>query len=135
MAARTPTALGATKTTFANNILVGGGLAAKIDGPNTGAVWSGNLLWKTRGAGDLPASGFTEINPGLAKDAAGIDRLAPGSPAIDVASGDFPAVRVDFDGQPRSGKKDVGADEFSESPAGARILTEKDVGPGASDEN
>ena len=63
----TPAALGATNTTFANNILVGGGLAAKIDGPNRGAVWSGNMLWQTKGAGDMPAAGFEENDPRLVK--------------------------------------------------------------------
>ena len=38
MSRRTPTPLGATNTTFANNILQGG-VAAKIEGPNPGADW------------------------------------------------------------------------------------------------
>src|SRR6185503_16351344 len=37
--------MGATNTTFANNIIQAGGAAAQIGGPNAGATWSGNLLW------------------------------------------------------------------------------------------
>lgn len=129
MGARKPVALGALRTTFAHNVLVGGGLAAKIDGPNTGAVWTGNLLWNTGGAGDLPADGGTTGDPRLVADANGIRHLSPGSPAIDSAEGDFAFVTVDQDGQPRAGKKDKGADEYSAAPAVARPLTPADVGP------
>ena len=54
-----------------------------------------------------------------------------GSPAIDAATGSFPGVTVDIDGQPRGeGEvKDVGADEVSEAPVLARPLTPDDVGP------
>lgn len=121
--------LGATKTTFANNILQGGAVAAKIDGPNPGAVWTGNLLWKTKSARDLPADGHTVADPLLAADPDGIKRPAPGSPAIAGAAGDFPAVTFDLDGQPRAEKKTIGADEPATAAASARILTSADVGP------
>jgi len=45
--------------------------------------------------------------------AQGIFRPQPGSPAIDSAVGDYPAVVVDIDGQPRPALKDKGADELS----------------------
>jgi hypothetical protein len=130
MSRRTPTALGATNTTFANNILQGG-VAAKIEGPNAGAVWSGNVVWKITSPGDLPASGFTTEDPLLVAGADGVHRLQTGSPAINSATGEFPAVTYDFDGQPRSGEKDKGADEFSDAPPAARMLSPKDVGPNA----
>lgn len=129
MSARTPTALGAQRTTFANNVIVGGGLAAKIDGPNPGAVWTGNLLWQTKGAGDLPEAGYVTADPKLERDAHGVLHLAAGSPAIDAAEGDFGFAAADQDGQARSGKKDRGADEFSTAPVIARPLTPADVGP------
>lgn len=129
MTARTPKALGAQRTTFANNVIVGGGLAAKIDGPNPGAVWSGNLLWQTKGAGDLPETSYVTADPKLVRDAHGVLRLGEGSPAIDAAEGDFGFVAADQDGQARSGKKDRGADEFSTAPVIARPLTPADVGP------
>jgi hypothetical protein len=130
MSRRAPTALGATNTTFANNILQGG-VAAKIEGPNAGAVWTGNIAWRISSPGDLPADGYTSEDPLLAAGEAGIPRLPAGSPAINSAVGDYPAVIFDFDGQPRSGEKDKGADEFSEEPVVARILSPQDVGPNA----
>ena len=131
MTARTGNALGATGTTFANNIMVGGGVAAKIAGPNAGALWSGNLVWNTAGVGDLPAGSFEAVDPKLLADAQGIFRPQPGSPAIDSAIGGYPAVIVDLDGQPRTIAKDKGADETSAAPVKARMLTPADVGPAA----
>jgi poly(beta-D-mannuronate) lyase len=128
MSRRTPTALGATNTTFANNILQGG-VAAKIEGPNPGAVWQGNIVWNITSPGDLPADSFTTENPLLAAGADGVLRLQAGSPAIDAAVGDYPAVTFDFDGQARPDKKDKGADEFSSATVVARVLTVADVGP------
>jgi hypothetical protein len=126
-----PNGMGATNTTFANNILQGGDVAVKIDGPNSGAIWKGNLIWKTTGAGNLPAEGFIAVDPRLARGDDSILRLQSGSPAIDSAVGTFPAVIVDLDGQPRPDKKDKGADEFSAAPIVARILSVDDVGPNA----
>jgi poly(beta-D-mannuronate) lyase len=130
MSRRTPTALGATNTTFANNILLGG-IAAKIEGPYTGAVWSGNIVWKASSPGDFPAEGFSNEDPKLVAGDDGILRLQEGSPAIDAAVGEYPEVKFDFEGQPRSERKDKGADEFSTAPVIARILTVNDVGPNA----
>jgi len=121
--------LGATRTTFANNLIVGGDTVVTIDGPYPGAVWSGNLLWNTTGAGDLPAAGYSSADPRLAADANGILHLQEGSAAIDSAVDDYAFVAVDLDGQRRSGKKDRGADEFSQAPVSARPLTPADVGP------
>jgi len=126
--------LGATNTTFANNIIQGGGKAAEISkaSPYPGAVWSGNLIWKTAGAGDIPASGYTNADPLLARDAHGVYHLSAGSPAIDSAVGTYPAVAFDMDGQPRPAPKDKGADEFlPNAPIAAHLLTPADVGPDA----
>ncbi len=104
--------LGAINTTFANNVIVGGGAAASLNGLYTGGVWSGNIIWQTTGgAGAMPEGTFDEIDPLLAQDLLGIYRPQPGSPAIDSAIGDYPAVTVDMDGQPRTDPKDKGADE------------------------
>jgi hypothetical protein len=129
MSRRTPGGLGATNTIFANNVIQGGGPAAKIDGPYTGAVWQGNLLWKGAGARDLPADGCTQIDPLLAAGPDGILRPQAGSPAIEAAAGDFPAVTFDLDGQLRRDPKAKGADEFSAAPALAHFLSPSDVGP------
>jgi poly(beta-D-mannuronate) lyase len=121
--------LGATRTTFANNLIVGGETTVKIDGPNPGAVWGGNLLWQTKGAGGLPEKTYLTTDPKLARDPQGIWHLSPASPAVDAATGEFAFVMVDQDGQPRTGKLDIGADEFSIAPIAARPLTPAEVGP------
>jgi poly(beta-D-mannuronate) lyase len=123
--------LGATNTTFANNLIQGSGAVAKIGGPNPGAIWRGNLLWKTGPAGDLPAGGFSTTDPLLARGADGLMRPSATSPAIGAATGDFPGANVDMDGQPRPAKKSIGADEPGDAPIVARLLTPADVGPAA----
>ena len=122
-------ALGATHTTFANNVIAGTGIAAKIEGPNSDAIWSGNLLWNSGSPGDLPVEGYTKSDPLLVAGPDGLKRPQPGSPAIAAAVGEFPFVKVDLDGQPRPEKKSKGADEISEAPVVARVLTPADVGP------
>ncbi len=121
--------LGATHTTFAYNLVRGGGKVATIGGPNSGASWTGNLLWKTGPVGELPSAAYTTADPLLVADATGILHLAPGSPAIGVASGGFPAVIVDLDGQPRPPHRAIGADELSAGPVRSRLLSPADVGP------
>lgn len=70
--------LGATNTTFADNVIVGGETAAKIDGPNTGAVWKNNIAWKVGSLGKLPESSTRQTDPGkLTPEAAGIKILTP----------------------------------------------------------
>ncbi len=108
---RTPTALGATNTTFAHNALQGGGVAVKIEGPNVGAQWSGNLLWQTGGAGDLPAAGFEEKDPRLVRDADGILRPSRSETHSTPVAKGLPSP-AEISGQ-------------------MRILTDKDVGPKA----
>jgi poly(beta-D-mannuronate) lyase len=115
--------LGATNTVFANNILKGGGAAAGLSGPYTGGVWAGNIIWETAGAGAMPGATYDVVDPLLEAKAKGVFRPQPGSPAIDSAIGDYPAVLVDVDGQPRSGPKDKGADELSAEPDLADFLT------------
>ena len=89
------------------------------------------FVWKITSPGDLPASGFTSEDPQLVAGEDGVHRLQTGSPAINSAAGEFPMVAFDFDGQPRAEEKDKGADEFSEAPPVARMLSPKDVGPNA----
>ncbi len=122
--------LGSSNTIVANNLFQGGGSIASISGsaPYTGS-WAGNIRWQTSSTGNMPANGYTMVNPLLAKDANGIYHLQSGSPAIAAAIGAYAFVTVDMDGQPRDSSLDVGADEFSAAPMVARILTTNDVGP------
>jgi hypothetical protein len=69
------------------------------------------------------------VNPLLEAKANGVFRPQAGSPAIDSAGGDFPAVVVDMDGQPRNAPKDRGADEISNAPVMATVLTSGDLLP------
>jgi hypothetical protein len=124
--------LGATHTTFANNLIQGGGVVAKIAGPNANAIFRGNLLSRTGAPGDLPADGFTTTPEALlVPDANGIYR--PQKPIIATAAiGESLAkITVDLDGQPRPEKKAIGADEVSIAPAIAHLLTPGEVGPAA----
>jgi hypothetical protein len=120
--------LGATDVTIANNIIQGGGPAAAISGPYIRGSWSGNIIWETRGAGNMPSDGYTTVDPRLVRDASGVFRLKAGSPAVDAASGSYPAVTVDMDGQPRTGVLDKGADEVDGGVVVAHLLSADDVG-------
>lgn len=120
--------LGATAITVANNIIQGGGAAASIAGPYTGGVWSGNLLYNTNGAGAMPSAGYTTANPLLARDATGTFHLQAGSPAINSATGSYPSVTTDIDGQARTSPLDKGADEVSGAAVTAQLLTTAMVG-------
>ncbi len=133
MSRRKPEALGATNTTFANNLIQGGGTVARLGGPYTGAVWSDNLLWNTTKVGDLPPEGFKQADPLLAAGSDGIQRPQEGSPAIGTATGAFPGIAFDMDGQPRLEKKSIGADEISTAPVIAHLLSATEVGPQAKD--
>jgi poly(beta-D-mannuronate) lyase len=79
--------------------------------------------------GDLPRDTYIRADPLLAAGPDGVQRLQPGSPALDAVTDEFAKVQVDMEGQSRSGKLDTGADEFSVAPVVARILTPADVGP------
>lgn len=131
MSRRTPEPLGATRTLFVNNLLQGSGIAVKIEGPYLEPEWSNNLVWTSGGPGDLPATGYSKVDPLLVKGEDGISRPQPGSPAIEGALGSFQAIAVDLDGQPRPEKKSIGADEPGTEGITARLLTPEHVGPAA----
>jgi poly(beta-D-mannuronate) lyase len=134
--------LGATDLLVANNIIVGGSSAASIDGPLPGAVWQGNIIWKTA-AGDIPADGHSSHDPQLQQEADGVHRLQPGSPAIAAVVGAYPYI--DIDSHERSGNLDIGAQQRVAADAmppqqanlsrvapailANRILTANEVGP------
>ncbi len=72
-------------------------------------------------------SGITSIDPKLVLDADGLYRLSKDSPAIN--SGATSDVKDDMDGQVRDNKKDVGADEWSQTKVLRHPLTAREVGP------
>jgi hypothetical protein len=131
--------LGSSNTVVANNIFCGGGSAANINGssPHT-SIWTNNICWNAGSSGNMPANGYSTLNPLLLPDASGVYRLQSGSPAINTAGGASDVsganvilnfVSADMDGQPRDAKRDIGADEFSTAPVLARILSTNEVGP------
>jgi poly(beta-D-mannuronate) lyase len=75
----------------------------------------------------MPPGTYDEIDPLLEAKANGVFRPQPRSPAIDSATGDYPAVTFDMDGQPRTDPKDRGADEISAEPVRATLLTPGDL--------
>ena len=66
--------LGATKITIANNIIEGGTSAASISGPNAGATWADNIIFKTT-ARDMPEGSYVAKDPKLNKDHEGLYQL------------------------------------------------------------
>lgn len=124
--------LGSTYITVANNLIYGGNAAASIVGPAQHHSWSGNMIFNTQGAGDMPDGTYVSIDPKIEKDKTGSWHLKKGSPAIDAVKGDAFKIAVDMDGQERGGKLDVGADEAATGAVKARILHPVDVGVNAS---
>jgi hypothetical protein len=81
--------------------------------------YEGNIT--TGGTSGIPSGGGRSVDPKLVKDANGLFRLSPGSPAIDAGAGSYPYAATDFDLQSRAGTFDAGADEYAASgPAGSR---------------
>lgn len=123
--------MGATYVTIADNIIQGGGEAANLSGPFTDGQWLGNMIFNVKGAGNMPADGYTMVDPKLLKPASGVYHLQLGSPAIDHAKGSYPAIKFDMDGQMRKGIYDVGADEVSDDTATVHALNPSEVGFGS----
>ncbi|MEV6826435.1 polysaccharide lyase 6 family protein [Amycolatopsis sp. NPDC051102] len=88
--------------------------------------YEGNITFG--GTAGIPAR---NVDPKLVKDAAGLYRLASGSPAINTGVGSYPYAAMDFDLQARTGTYDVGADEYSASGTTRVPLAKADVGPAA----
>ena len=68
--------MGATNIKVINNIIEGGKEAAKIEGPYPNASWSGNIIFQTAGAGDMPEGSYAVKDPNLTRDQSGIFHLA-----------------------------------------------------------
>ncbi|RPD39002.1 polysaccharide lyase 6 family protein [Chitinophaga barathri] len=125
-----PNGIGSTFITLAYNVIQGGNEAASIQGPlYLNPSFKGNIIYNTKGAGQLPDSGFVQVNPMLQKDKAGIYHLQKGSPAIGAAKGSYAGIVADMDGQPRTSPLDAGADQVSVKPVTVKMLKPADVGP------
>ncbi len=122
--------LGATNIIFANNIIQGGNEAVKIEGTIRNPVWEGNMIWKTEGVGNVPEKGFIETDPKLKMEKTSGAHLSEDSPAIGKATGSYPFIMFDIDGQTPETKLNIGADQFHhKSQISNHILTAEEVGP------
>jgi parallel beta-helix repeat protein len=86
--------------------------------------------------GDTWAGWFRWADPRLRseKEGTGLWRLTAGSPALDAAADDSMAIDRDVFGRPRTGRPDIGAEEYSKTAVVRGPLTPQDVGPDAPDE-
>jgi len=124
--------IGSTYITIAYNIIQNGGEAVSIKGDlYLHPTWKGNIIFNTKGAGQLPDSAYINQDPLLIKDANGIYHLKKGSLVIGAAKADFRGITLDMDGQLRKSPLDAGADQLSDEPVKVRILLPKDVGNNA----
>ena len=124
-----PNGLGSTYITIAYNIIQGGAEAVSIRGELFDhPTWKGNIIFNTKGAGELPDSAYTIVDPRLIKDSSSVYRLQSGSPAIGYAKSDFRGIVIDMDGQLRKAPLDAGADQYSDKLVKVHPLWPKDVG-------
>lgn len=113
--------------TIAGNLIVGGTADGQFEGKEgSGFTWSHNIAF---GAPlGIPARrGIAEVNPRLRRGADGLSRPVPSSPAVDAIPA-TPIVTTDIDGQPRTARFDVGADELSDAAVVRGPLTDDDAG-------
>ncbi|WP_208021045.1 chondroitinase-B domain-containing protein [Verrucosispora sioxanthis] len=115
----------------ADNIVVGsqGTLINELKAPRN-MTYAGNIAWPTGSASVGTAVGVRTVNPLLIKQGE-VYRIAPGSPAVNAATGNYPYLTHDMDGQPRSGTADVGADELSSAAVDRSPLDAASVGVNA----
>ncbi len=122
--------LGATHTTFARNIVAGGGVVAKIDGPNPDARWFGNVTAHTGNAGSLPPAGFAQAEAHFIITGDGHLLAVPGPVTLASSRGFYPAA-ISLDRVPVA-KADAALNPaYTVRGALVKILSPADVGPGA----
>ncbi|MNE54564.1 hypothetical protein D3C87_1563760 [compost metagenome] len=124
---RKPVELGATDITIINNVIQGGEEAALINGPFINPKWEGNIIYQTKGAGNMPEGSYKTFDPKMVRNATGTFHLSTASAGLN-ATGVYPLITVDMDGQARKQPLQVGADQISKDPVIARILTPELVG-------
>lgn len=114
---------------IANNLIVPGAKGQLLVGEEgEGWKWEGNLVsFATATKVDRP--GIRAVDAHLERGADGLQRPSENSPVRGAAVGSYPSIKTDIDGQPRTGKLDVGADQAGSGKARYRPLTATDVGP------
>lgn len=121
--------IGSTFITISYNIIQGGGEAVSIKGPDyVQPTWKGNIIFNTKGAGQLPDSSYKIIDPLLVKDKNGVFHIQANSPVKGYAGSDYRLITTDMDGQLRTLPLDAGADQYSEKPVRGRMLSASEAG-------
>jgi poly(beta-D-mannuronate) lyase len=113
--------------TIANNVFAlppGGVLLKGKEGADY--QWMGNIA--SPAPSEPEHTGIRRIDPRLVRSSDGLWRPAADSPARGTATGEFAAVTIDIDGQPRPAARDVGCDQVADGPVTNRPLTASDVG-------
>lgn len=112
--------------TIANNLFVVGPGGRLLQGEEgEGWKWQGNLVAATND----PRPGIRGTPLKLERAQDGLQRPVAGGPNLGAGEGSFPAITLDIDGQPRTGRQDVGCDQRSNAPIASRSLSAPDVGP------
>ena len=116
---------------IANNLFQARGALAivkTISAPRN-FTWQGNLA-AGEDVGPVRNQGITAAGFKLSRDSAGFWRPDRKGVAAGGATGSFPSVTDDIDGQPRpEAGKDVGCDQISDAAITRRPLRPRDVGP------
>lgn len=116
--------------TIANNLIVSPhGPLVRFDDQPLGTTWVGNLFFGADTGLPADAVGIRTADPQLVKGDDHVHRPGLPSPARGAAQGTFDTIKLDIDGQPRTGPRDIGCDQSSDAPTTARPLTPADVGP------
>ena len=113
--------------TVAGNLIVGRPGTTLLEGAEGERfTWSHNIAYGAPlGIPERP--GIAVVNPRLSRHDDGLVRPAANGPAVD-ATPNASVVNVDIDGQPRSGRFDIGADEWSDAAVVRRPLTADQAG-------
>ncbi|WP_176461277.1 chondroitinase-B domain-containing protein [Lutibacter agarilyticus] len=99
-------------------------VGAKMDG----VQFDANIIWKGN-KNNHPNSGLIIKDPMFEFDNDGIPSIKSNSPAVDNSKGNYEFVLDDMDGQIRTGKKDIGADELGKGNKSVSVLSANQVGP------
>jgi poly(beta-D-mannuronate) lyase len=92
-------------------------------------IYEGNIFYGAS-LGITKPVGITIVDPKMTLISGGFWRPeSTTSPVLNASIGDFPFDTLDVDGQPRTGIKDIGADEISSAPIKLKPLTSLNVGP------
>jgi poly(beta-D-mannuronate) lyase len=114
--------------TIANNLLCVKDSRLADGNEGAGFKWIGNV--GTMAGGATNVARLRTVAAQLVRAEDGLWRPGTNSPVRDAAEGSFVTITNDIDGQPRSGRFDIGCDEAAQQPPLNRPLTPADVGPG-----